>query len=140
MRMRLIPVMIVCVAFIAATATVCTAESEGQKIGTILLTVFFKHDQSKTLGEINAHLDRTGFWKRFPPPGTEVVSWYVMMGIGQVVTLRIPVEKLREVNRIIEESAWGGFRTEFYATYDYKPIWQAERKAKQGGLGQDQGL
>jgi hypothetical protein len=53
------------------------------------------------------------------------VSWYVMMGIGQVVTLRVPTERLREVNRVIEQSAWGGYRTEFYPTYDYKPVWDA---------------
>jgi hypothetical protein len=57
----------------------------------------------------------------------EVVSWYVMMGIGQVVTLRLAPEKLREVNLLIEHGAWGGFRTEFYPTYDYKPIWQAKQ-------------
>jgi hypothetical protein len=33
------------------------------------------------------------------------VSWYVMMGIGQVVTLRVPADKLRAVNRVIEQSA-----------------------------------
>jgi hypothetical protein len=49
----------------------------------------------------------------------------VMMGIGQVVTLRVPADKLREVNRVIESSAWGGYRTEFYPTYDYKPVWNA---------------
>ncbi len=43
-----------------------------------------------------------------------------MMGIGQVVTLRVPAERLREVNRSIEETAWGGYHTEFYATYDLK--------------------
>ncbi len=43
-----------------------------------------------------------------------------MMGIGQVVTLRVPAERLREVNRAIESTAWGGYRTEFYPTYDYK--------------------
>jgi hypothetical protein len=43
-----------------------------------------------------------------------------MMGIGQVVTLRVPAERLREVNRAIEQTAWGGFRTEFYPTYDLK--------------------
>jgi hypothetical protein len=48
-----------------------------------------------------------------------------MMGIGQVVTLRVPAEKLRDVNRVIEQSAWGGYRTEFYPTYDYKPVWDA---------------
>ncbi len=96
----------------------------------ILLTIFLKHDQSKTLEEINAHLEKTGFWKKFPPPGTEVVSWYVMMGIGQVVTLRVPPEKLRAVNLAIEQNAWGAFRTEFYATYDFKPVWESTYRNK----------
>ena len=69
-----------------------------------------------------AQLDRQGFYKAFPPAGIEVVSWYVMMGIGQVVTLRLPASRLREVNRIIENTAWGSHRTEFYPTYDYKAI------------------
>ncbi|MGB8235252.1 MAG: hypothetical protein WCF35_05280 [Pseudolabrys sp.] len=34
-------------------------------------------------------LREQGFYKAFPPAGIEVVSWYVMMGIGQVVTLRV---------------------------------------------------
>ena len=51
------------------------------------------------------------------------------MGIGQVVTLRVPAERLREVNRAVEETAWGGYRTEFYATYDYKAIAQQQRKS-----------
>ena len=50
--------------------------------GTMLLTIFLRHDQGKTVDEINAHLDRTGFRKSFPPEGVEVVSWYVMMGVG----------------------------------------------------------
>jgi hypothetical protein len=91
----------------------------------ILLTIFLRHDQSKTLDEINDHLKKTGWYDKFPPPGVEIVSWYVMMGIGQVVTLRVPPDKLREVNRIIETSAWGGYHTEFYPTYDYKPVWDA---------------
>jgi hypothetical protein len=95
--------------------------------GAILLTIFLRHDQSKTVDEINEHVKRTGFDKKFPPAGVDVVSWYVMMGIGQVVTLRVPPEKLREVNLAIEHGAWGGYRTEFYATYDYKPIWQARQ-------------
>jgi hypothetical protein len=91
----------------------------------ILLTIFLRHDQSKTLDEINDHLKKTGWYDKFPPPGVEIVSWYVMMGIGQVVTLRVPPDKLREVNCIIETSAWGGYHTEFYPTYDYKPVWDA---------------
>ncbi len=81
-----------------------------------------KHDQSKTLEQINSQLKEQGFYKAFPPAGIEVVSWYVMMGIGQVVTLRVPAERLGEVNRAIEMTAWGGYRTEFYPTYDYKKV------------------
>jgi len=88
----------------------------------IMLTVFLKHDQSRPLGELNAQLEKQGFYKAFPPDGVEVVSWYVMMGVGQVVTLRLPASRLREVNRIFETSAWGAYRTEFYPTYDYKAI------------------
>ena len=88
----------------------------------VMLTVFLKHDQSRPLSELNAQLQRQGYYKAFPPDGVEVVSWYVMMGIGQVVTLRLPASRLREVNRILENTAWGGYRTEFYPTYDYKAI------------------
>jgi hypothetical protein len=88
----------------------------------VMITVFLKHDQSRPLGELNAQLEKQGYYKAFPPDGIEVVSWYVMMGIGQVVTLRLPASRLREVNRIFETMAWGAYRTEFYPTYDYKAI------------------
>lgn len=88
----------------------------------ILLTIFMKHDQSRPLTELNAQLEKQGFYKAFPPPGVEVVSWYVMMGIGQVVTLRLPASRLREINRIFEDTAWGPYHTEFYPTYDYKAV------------------
>ena len=106
------------------------AVAADSKDGTFLLTIFMKHDQSKTLAEINAHLDKTGFWKKFPPDGTEVVSWYVMMGIGQVITLRVPPDKLRAVNLALEQNAWGAYRTEFYPTYDFRPVWESTYKKK----------
>jgi hypothetical protein len=99
----------------------------------ILLTVFLKHDQSKTLDQINKELKERKWYRDFPPPGVEVESWYIVMGIGQVVTLRVPPEKLREVNRVIEQEAWSAYRTEFYPTYDYKAVAKAEHeKALQG--------
>lgn len=98
-----------------------------------LLTIFLRHDQSKTLDQINEELKRSGFRQKFPPPGVAIVSWYVMMGIGQVVTLRVPPDKLRDVNLAIEHTAWGAFRTEFYPTYDFRPIY--EKLKKQAGLG-----
>jgi hypothetical protein len=97
----------------------------------VMLTIFMKHDQSRPLGELNAQLAKQGFYKAFPPEGIEVVSWYVMMGIGQVVTLRLPASRLREVNRIFETTAWGSYRTEFYPTYDYKAIGTASHEKAQ---------
>jgi hypothetical protein len=98
----------------------------------VMITVFLKHDQSRPLGELNAQLEKQGYYRAFPPEGIEVVSWYVMMGIGQVVTLRLPASRLREVNRIFESTAWGAYRTEFYPTYDYKAVGLASHdKAQQ---------
>ena len=94
-----------------------------------MLTIFLRHDQTHTVDEINQHLKQTGWFEHFPPPGVEVVSWYVMMGIGQVVTLRFPAERLREINRQIEGQAWGAYRTEFYPTYDYRMLY-AQLQAK----------
>src|SRR6266576_6951604 len=96
--------------------------SDPSSQGSVLLTIFLKHDQLKTLEQINTQLKDQGFYKAFPPAGIEVVSWYVMMGLGQVVTLRLPASRLREVNRIFENTAWGSYRTEFYPTYDYKAV------------------
>jgi hypothetical protein len=106
----------------AAAQTAPGAAATPTPDNAVMVTIFLKHDQSRPLGELNAQLDRQGFYKAFPPDGVEVVSWTVMMGIGQVVTLRLPASRLREVNRIIETSAWGAYHTEFYPTYDYKPV------------------
>ncbi|WP_394839717.1 hypothetical protein LVJ94_22780 [Pendulispora rubella] len=111
-----------------APAPVTTAASSDQ---AILLTIFLRHDQTKTLAQIKEHLAKTEFTQNFPPPGVEVVSWYVMMGIGQVVTLRVPPDKLREVNLACEQRAWGAYRTEFYPTYDYRAIHEADRQRLQ---------
>jgi hypothetical protein len=97
----------------------------------VLLTVFLKHDQSRPLGELNAQLAKQGFYRAFPPPGIEVVDWDVVMGIGQIVILRLPASRVREVNRVLEDTAWGAYRTEFYLTYDYKAVGLAEHEKAQ---------
>jgi len=101
------------------------ASAAAPQAGSFLLTVFLRHDETKTVDQINEHLRQTGWYDKFPPAGVEIVAWYVMMGIGQVVILRVPAEKLRDTNRVIEQTAWGGYRTEFYPTYDFKPVWDA---------------
>lgn len=132
-RVRRLGLAVLASALALAVPQVAGAQQPAQSAQQdFLLTVFLRHDQTKTLGEINEHLRRSGFFQRFPPPGIEVVSWYVMMGIGQVVTLRVPPERLREVNRVLEETAWGGYRTEFYPTYDYR-AGAAEMRRQSGG-------
>jgi hypothetical protein len=111
-----------------ARPSAAAAQAPDPNKGTIPLTIFLRHDQAKTLDEINTQLQKNRYYEKFPPKGVEVVSWYIAMGVGQVVTLRVPAEMLRAVNRSIEESAWGAYRTEFYPTYDYKPIWEAMPK------------
>ena len=89
---------------------------------SFLLTVFLKHDQSKTLGEFQATLDARDWWRRFPPEGVEIVSWTVAMGLGQIVTLRLPPDRLQAVNVELERSAWGVFRTEMFVSYDFLKV------------------
>lgn len=116
----------------AATAQTTAAPQVGSATATadnaVLLTVFLRHDQSRPLSELNEQLAKQGFYKAFPPPGIEVVSWNVVMGIGQIITLRLPATRLREINRVLEDTAWGAYRTEFYPTYDYKAVGLGEHE------------
>jgi len=88
----------------------------------ILLTIFLKHDQSQNIDEIQGTLAERQWWERFPPEGVTVESWTVAMGLGQIVTLCLPPEKLQAVNIEIERSAWGVFETEMYVSYDFVPV------------------
>ncbi|MFZ0711538.1 MAG: hypothetical protein WAM53_15985 [Terrimicrobiaceae bacterium] len=88
-------------------------QESSRKLASDAILLFLRHDQGLTLAEIQKLQEEQGFWKAFPPEGTTVVSWYVMMGIGQVVTLEVPASKLRDVNVALEKTAWKAFRTEF---------------------------
>jgi hypothetical protein len=107
---------------------------ESDADGKIMLTVILRHDQTQTLDEINDHLEKTGFRKTFPPEGVQIVSYNIVMGIGHIITLRLPPDKLREVNLAFEHGVWGAFRTEFYPTYDYLKVFY-DMKQKDNGSG-----
>lgn len=96
---------------------------------TLLVTVILHHDQSKNLDEIMAYLDRTGFYREFPPEGCELVSWVVAMSYGFIIQLRLEPAALRSLNRYMEQKAWGAFRYEVYPAYDFEPI---AKKFKEG--------
>jgi hypothetical protein len=90
--------------------------------GQVMLTVVLRHDQSQHLEQLQGRLDERDWWTGFPPEGVEVVSWVVAMGLGQIVTLRLPADRLPAVNVEIERRAWGVFATDFYPTYDFGPV------------------
>ena len=121
--------MFILLSFISITV-VAETERDKQPNDAILLTIFLKHDQSMNIQEIKSILKEQDFFENFPPEGVAVVSWYVMMGIGQVVTLEVPAHKLREVNLAIESSAWKAFNTEFYPTYNLYPVFKDKLKNK----------
>ena len=89
---------------------------------TLLVTVILHHDQSKNLDEIMAYLEQSGFYREFPPEGSELVSWVVAMSFGFIISLRVKPAALRTLNRFIEQRAWGAFRSEVYPSYDFAPI------------------
>lgn len=95
---------------------------------TLMLTVFLRHDQSKHMEEIQDELEERDWWNGFPPEDCEIVSWVVAMGVGQIVTLRLPVSSLNKVNVELERRAWGVFSTDFYPTYDFMPVRERLRR------------
>lgn len=50
------------------------------------------------------------------------MSRHVMMGIGQVGTLRVPAELTAARGEPRHQAAWSGHRTGFDATYDCKKV------------------
>jgi hypothetical protein len=98
---------------------------------SVMITIFLRHQQDKNLDSLQKIQERNKFTEKFPPASARVISWYVMMGIGQVVTVKIPAAELRALNLSIEQGAWGAFTTEFYPTYDFVPVWKNAIKQKQ---------
>jgi len=110
------------------------SEESENSAETMLLTVFLKHDQSNNLEAVQSKLKSADWWERFPVNGVEIVSWYVAMGFGQIVTLKLPPSKLAELNVDLERSAWGVFRTECFPSYDFVPVRERIReRVRKGG-------
>jgi hypothetical protein len=118
-----------CFLFLAFTLQAIAQKQTAAPQDSILITIFLKHQQDKNLDSLRKIQARNKFAEKFPPKSARVISWYVMMGIGQVVTVKIPASQLRTLNLAIEQGAWGAFTTEFYPTYDYVPVWKESLKA-----------
>ena len=74
--------------------------------------------------DIQQQMLDNGFWKIFPPDYAEVESWTYAMGMGEIITLKVPLSNISEFNETVQTAAWGAYSTEFYITYDYMPVWK----------------
>lgn len=90
---------------IFSSAKAFSQEAKSAASDSLMITVFLKHQQDKSLSEIQKKQEENKLWDMFPPKQARVVSWYVMMGIGQVVTLKITPKDLRTLNLSIEKGA-----------------------------------
>jgi hypothetical protein len=73
-RMQLLALACAVLVVTLAATSRTRAQQAAMPQDSILLTVFLKHDQSKTLDQINEQLKRQDYYKKFPPPGVEIVS------------------------------------------------------------------
>jgi len=90
---------------------------------SMMVTVFLRHQQENPVDSIQGRVMKQKFYEKLSQSHARVLSWNVVMGIGQIITLRFKPEYVREVNQVFESGAWGGFNTEFYPTYDFIPIY-----------------
>ncbi|WP_188312043.1 hypothetical protein [Salinarimonas soli] len=104
-----------------------TAPPAGSPADHILLTVILRQDQSRPVTQLVEQARAQGFHRSFPPEGIEVTFRTNVMGFGQVLVLQVPPARLREVRLSIERTAWGLFRTEVCAAYDFMAAAQGLR-------------
>jgi hypothetical protein len=101
--------------------------------GTMLVTLILKHHPGLTLDDVQSRLKASDWWEQFPPPGVEIVSWTVAMGLGQIATLRLRPGRLPALNLELERRGWGVFTTECHPTYDFVPVRERIRERVRAG-------
>lgn len=95
---------------------------------SIMVTVVMRHIQENPVDTIQTRIMRQRFYEKIEKVHAKILSWNVVMGIGQIITLKFEPQYIREINLVFESGAWGGFKTEFYPTYDFMPIYPKMRE------------
>ncbi len=90
---------------------------------SMMVTVMLRHMQENPVDTIQIRVMKQKFYQKLNKSHARIISWNVVMGIGQIITLRFKPEYTREVNQVFESGAWGGFKTEFYPSYDFLPVY-----------------
>jgi hypothetical protein len=99
-------------------------EDSTKNTDSVTITVILRANQDMSTQDIQQQMLDNGFWKIFPPDYAEVESWTYAMGMGEIITLKVPLSNISEFNETVQTAAWGAYSTEFYITYDYMPVWK----------------
>lgn len=114
---------IFCIACASATLAGSAAQTQERNPAT-LVTLVLHQKKGQSLVAFKEQIEENGFREAFPPEGVEVVSWTGALGLGHVITLRLPTYKIPDVRAVVEGRKWGEIKPKLYSSYDFQPFWQ----------------
>ena len=86
-------------------------------------TLYLRADQPRAMAELNRQLRSPGASGDVLAPGVEVISWYVLMGIGQIVTLRLKRPSPHGLMPLSEANRGPLFRTDACEAFDFGALY-----------------
>jgi hypothetical protein len=126
-RTRNPSLLIVCLAVACVIVTLPGAIGQSQESEAgVLLTVVLHQEDDLTVEQMRSTFEKNDFQAVFPPRGARVESWHGVLGLGHVITLRLPAHQIPEVRQDIEEREWGDIRPRLYTSYDYRQLWRED--------------
>jgi hypothetical protein len=114
---------IFCLVGVATTLAGSPAETRERNPAT-LLTLVLHQDKEQSVADFKTQLEANGFQEAFPPQGVEIVSWTGVLGLGHVITLRLPTYLVPDVRQAVDACKWGKIEPRLYSSYDFEPFWQ----------------
>ncbi|QDG49590.1 hypothetical protein FIV42_02190 [Persicimonas caeni] len=121
---RIVSLFLVCLV-VSAVATLAGAPAQTQEHNpSTFVTLVLHQKKAESLVAFKEQLKENGFQEAFPPEGVEIVSWTGSLGLGHVITLRLPTYKIPEVREVIEDRQWGDIEPKLYSSYDFEPFWK----------------
>lgn len=90
----------------------------------VLLTVLVDYRANSRRTGRNQWLDRSGFYKYFPPEDVDVVAVRELLGLGTMYTLRVPPSKMANVQSAVDVLAAEAVDVEVYPSYNFLPTYK----------------
>ena len=113
---------IFCLVGVATMLAGSPAETRERNPAT-LLTLVLHQDKEQSVAQFKTQLENNGFQETFPPAGVEIVSWTGVLGLGHVITLRLPTYLVPDVRQAVDACEWGKIEPKLYSSYDFEPFW-----------------